>query len=216
MKSQSVPIPTMMGLILSLVALPGLALLQPSPLEHRIVYITGPLSFLILGSCILALVVGWEHLPLSTIGLKPSTVGTVLWSIVVVGIQLYGITPLGTYLITSLKLPSLTMGLDQLKMLPRLYLLVLGVLSGCVEELFYRGYATERLGTLTGKLEWGGCLTLAAFGLSHFPFWGLGGVVFTLLGGSIFTGFYLWRRDLLANMLAHAMVASIQLWSLRG
>lgn len=216
MQSQSSPIQTTVGLILALGSLPCLALMQASPPDHWIAYVAGPLSLSMLGSCLLVLVLGWERLPLSTIGLKPPTVGTVMWGLAVVGIQLFVITPLGTHLVTILGLPSLNPGIDKLQDLPKVYLLVLGVLSGCVEELFYRGYATERLGTLTGKLELGGLLTLTAFALSHLPFWGLGGVFFTLLGGSIFTGFYLWRRDLLANMLAHATVASIQLLSIKG
>lgn len=208
--------PTTVGLILSLGSLPCLALVQTAPVNNWAAYVTGPLSLAILGGCIIALVLWWERLPLTTIGLKSPTVGTVIWGLGVVIIQLYVITPLGTYLVTALDLPSLDMGIAKLHALPKLYLLVLGIMSGCVEELFYRGYATERLGTMTGKIQLGGLLTLAIFSLSHLPFWGLGGVLFTLLGGSVFTGLYLWRRNLLANMFAHATVATIQLLSISG
>ncbi|WP_238549249.1 CPBP family intramembrane glutamic endopeptidase [Acaryochloris marina] len=210
----SSPIQTFFGLLLALGSLPCLALLQRSPPDTWIAYIVGPLCLILAGSSLLALVFWWERLPLTSIGLKSPKLETLVWGLVMVGLQLYIVTPIGTDLITLLNLPSLNIGVDKLQALPKVYLLLLGIVSGCVEELFYRGYATERLGALTGKIELGGCLTLIAFALSHLPFWGLGGVFFTLFGGSIFTVFYLWRRDLLANMMAHAAVASIQLLSI--
>ncbi|WP_299490617.1 CPBP family intramembrane glutamic endopeptidase [Acaryochloris sp. IP29b_bin.137] len=216
MRIQSLPIQTTVGLIFALGSLPCLTLLQRTPPDSWFGYTIGLFSLTLVGSCVLALVLWWERLPLTSIGLKPPTIGTVIWGLVMVCIQLYVITPVGTIWVTALELPSFNAGIDKLQDLPRTYLLALGVISGCVEELCYRGYATERLGTFTGKLAFGGCITLMAFALSHLPFWGLGGVFFTLLGGSLFTLFYLWQRDLLANMLAHAAVASIQLLSISG
>ncbi len=214
MTNQSSLTPTFFGLLLALGSLPGLALLQQSPPDHWIAYIVGLLCLILAGSSLLALICWWERLPLTSIGLKSPKLETLVWGLVMVGLQLYIVTPIGTHLITILNVPSLNTGIDKLQALPKVYLLILGIVSGCVEELFYRGYATERLGTLTGKIEMGGCLALIAFALSHLPFWGVGGVFFTLFGGSIFTIFYLWRRDLLANMIAHATVASIQLLSI--
>lgn len=205
-------LPTLIGLVLALAGLPLLAWVQSQPQDNWMGYVRGPLSLILLGGSILVLILRWERLPLTSIGLKSPSFGIVVWGLVVVGIQLYIVTPLGVNLVNALNLPSLDTGVDKLGLLPKWYLLVLGTTSGCIEELLYRGYATERLGTLTGNLHLSALLTLAAFALSHLPFWGLGGVCFTLLGGSVFTGLYLWRRDLLTNMLAHAMVATIQLW----
>jgi membrane protease YdiL (CAAX protease family) len=44
-----------------------------------------------------------------------------------------------------------------------------------------------------------------AFGLAHVPAWGLGVALGADLPfGIVMTLFYLWRRDLLANILAHS------------
>jgi uncharacterized protein len=77
--------------------------------------------------------------------------------------------------------------------------------GGVVEEVLYRGYAVERLGTITGRPWVGGVISVFAFGLAHVPGWG---VPFALAAdlpfGLLMTMFYLWRRDLPANILAHS------------
>ena len=57
-------------------------------------------------------------------------------------------------------------------------------------------------------------LSLAAFSLAHWPFWGAGAALFTLLPGAILSALYVWRRDLGANILAHATTAAVQLLGL--
>ena len=81
----------------------------------------------------------------------------------------------------------------------------MGATSGAVEEFLYRGYATERLGALTGSRGVGAGLATLGFALAHVPAWGLGfALTADLPFGIVMTAFYLWRRDLLANMLAHS------------
>ena len=93
----------------------------------------------------------------------------------------------------------------QLAALPLWLRVFIGVTSGAVEELLYRGYAVERLGALTGRRYVGAGLATLGFALAHVPAWGL---TFALVGdlpfGILMTGFYVWRRDLVANMLAHS------------
>lgn len=77
--------------------------------------------------------------------------------------------------------------------------------AGIVEELFYRGYAIERLRAMgAGRFASAG-LPLFLFALGHY-----GGAWVDLLQplalGGILAGFYLWRRDLVANILAHTLV----------
>ena len=74
--------------------------------------------------------------------------------------------------------------------------------AGVTEELFYRGYAIERLQSLTGITWLANLVPLALFAAGHYR-QGLGGVLATFVLGAIFTAFYTRYRDLLANITAH-------------
>jgi membrane protease YdiL (CAAX protease family) len=52
---------------------------------------------------------------------------------------------------------------------------------------------------------------LGAFSLAHLPFWGATSALFTLVAGAALTALYLWKRNLVVNMLAHALTAMVQL-----
>lgn len=96
-------------------------------------------------------------------------------------------------------------GIRQLAALPLWFRLFIGATSGTVEELLYRGYAVERLAALAGRRSVGAGLATLGFAVAHIAGWGLS---FALIGdlpfGILMTAFYLWRRDLVANMVAHS------------
>ena len=77
--------------------------------------------------------------------------------------------------------------------------------AGIVEELCYRGYAIERLQTLGLNRFWAAAVPLLIFSVGH---WTGGGVniVIALALGAVLSAFYLWRRDLVANMTGHFLV----------
>jgi membrane protease YdiL (CAAX protease family) len=77
--------------------------------------------------------------------------------------------------------------------------------AGVVEELFYRGYAIERLRMIGLGRFWSVTIPLVIFSLGHWS-GGLANVLIALAAGIILTGFYLWRRDLVANMIGHGTV----------
>jgi membrane protease YdiL (CAAX protease family) len=87
--------------------------------------------------------------------------------------------------------------------LPSWYLALTIVIVAAGEEWLYRGYAVERLIALTGSGMAAACLSLLAFGLAHLPLWGIGASLTTLVSGALFTGLYLWRRDVSFLILAH-------------
>lgn len=76
--------------------------------------------------------------------------------------------------------------------------------AGICEELCVRGYAIERLQFLTGSRWIAGSLSLSVFALSHFRAGALG-IILALAGGLVLTLLYMWRRDLLANMITHTV-----------
>ena len=77
--------------------------------------------------------------------------------------------------------------------------------AGVVEELFYRGYAIERLQALGLNRYWAAAILLIIFALGHWT-GGAANVVIAVALGGILAGFYLWRRDLIANMIGHFAV----------
>ncbi|MFV0279475.1 MAG: CPBP family intramembrane glutamic endopeptidase [Rhodoblastus sp.] len=90
----------------------------------------------------------------------------------------------------------------------RLFMLVT---AGVAEEALYRGFAIERLSALTGRRWLAALIALCAFVAAHMPFWGLGAIATPIVGGGFFTLIYLWRRDLVACMVAHIAVDSVGL-----
>lgn len=92
-----------------------------------------------------------------------------------------------------------------------IWLLALTVLrAGVVEELFYRGYAMERVKWLTGSTLLAWIIPLGVFTSGHL-YLGWAGVLNAGLMGAVLAAFYWWRRDLLANMVSHFLVDFIPL-----
>jgi uncharacterized protein len=76
--------------------------------------------------------------------------------------------------------------------------------SGIVEELFFRGYAIERLELIgCGRVLSAG-IPLAIFAATHWT-GGIPNIIIALVVGAVLTLFYLWRRDLVANMIGHGL-----------
>jgi membrane protease YdiL (CAAX protease family) len=87
-----------------------------------------------------------------------------------------------------------------------LWLITLIVIrAGVVEELFYRGYAIERLRMIGLGPFWSVTIPLIIFSLGHWS-GGAANILIALAAGIILTAFYLWRRDLVANMIGHGLV----------
>ena len=89
--------------------------------------------------------------------------------------------------------------------LPLWLVLVVVMTAGIAEELFYRGYAIERLEQLGLNRYLAGGIPLLVFGLAHATN-GLANVLIALALGAVLTVFYFWRRDLVANMIGHFLV----------
>lgn len=77
--------------------------------------------------------------------------------------------------------------------------------AGILEELFFRGYAIERLKAL-GIQRWAAAgIPLVIFAVGHFR-GGWANIAIAFVIGAILTVFYLWKKDLVANMVAHTLV----------
>ena len=146
-----------------------------------------------------------ERLPLTSIGLRRPTWLTVISGLGLLVVSSYVLAPLTVPLQRALGTEGLEAGMDQLAAMPAWFRVVVGLTAGMIEEIFYRGYAIERLATITGRAWLGGLISAVIFGLAHVPTWGLGfALAADMPFGLLATAFYLWRRDLLANILAHS------------
>jgi membrane protease YdiL (CAAX protease family) len=76
--------------------------------------------------------------------------------------------------------------------------------AGIVEELFFRGYAMERLEAIGCGRVLAAAIPLTIFAATHWT-GGIANVIIAFAGGLVLTGFYLWRRDLVANMIGHGL-----------
>jgi membrane protease YdiL (CAAX protease family) len=83
--------------------------------------------------------------------------------------------------------------------------LLLYARAGIAEEIFYRGYAIERIEALTGNRAIAAAVPLLIFAGSHFSQGGAG-ILITFVIGAIATAIYLWKRNLLILIIAHFMV----------
>ena len=66
----------------------------------------------------------------------------------------------------------------------------------------------------TNSLVLGGLLSVVVFAVAHVSFWGPGPALTTFITGGVATAFYVWRRDLLANVIAHVVTDAVGLLAL--
>jgi len=79
--------------------------------------------------------------------------------------------------------------------------------AGICEEFMSRGYAIERLTALTGNRFIGAAVPCILFTLGHIRLYGFGVGLLPVLASAIaMTILYVWRRNLVINMAAHALI----------
>ena len=142
-----------------------------------------------------------ECLPFSSVGIGTSTwKKSILWG----GILIVLCGVVGSVVAGLTHFKGGEMGNALLK-LPLWLVLLIVLRAGVVEELFYRGYAIERLQQLGLNRYVAGIIPLLIFGFAHGTN-GWANVILALSLGAVLTAFYLWRRDLVANMIGHFMI----------
>ena len=146
-----------------------------------------------------------EHLPLRSIGFKRPTLGTWLWASALLVFVVLVLPALTSPLVARVGHHEVETELAKLAAWPLWFRVLVGATGGVVEETLYRGYMLERLMTVTGRPLVAAVISVAIFTLAHVPTWGLGfALAADLPFGVVMTAAYLWRRDLVANALAHS------------
>ncbi|MBV8656727.1 MAG: CPBP family intramembrane metalloprotease [Burkholderiales bacterium] len=146
-----------------------------------------------------------EKRPLASIGIRPMAGRD--WPIAI-GFAAIMIVGIGTILLVVL--PAI--GLDEHKQINHLqsapvwWLVISVIRAGVSEEVLFRGYPIERLQAWTGSRTVAVLIPLVIFAGAHVGPWGWGHLLVAGFGGAVLTLQYLWRRNLLANMLTHCIV----------
>lgn len=196
---------TYVGLALALLGIPAITMLHRTLAADPMAgsgLVVRELAILALVGVILWLVKAKEGMPLSSIGLRPDGLAKSLgWGV------LLAVACLGAALacLAAFSALDISYGSDSgiARSLPVVILTVLR--AGIAEEVLYRGYALERLETLTGSKWIAAGVTLALFTAFHYR-QGPAGLVLVFIITAILTAFYLWRRDLVANIFGHFLV----------
>jgi membrane protease YdiL (CAAX protease family) len=142
-----------------------------------------------------------EHLPMRTIGLGTARWWkSILWGFVLAVVSAVAVGTLA-YVTSYGHGP----GSAAFEKLPLWLITAIVLRAGVVEELFYRGYSIERLQLIGLGRFWSVAIPLVIFSLGHWS-GGAANILIAFAAGVILTGFYLWRRDLAANMIGHGLV----------
>jgi CAAX protease family protein len=142
-----------------------------------------------------------EHLPMRSIGLGTARWWkSILWGLVIAMVSAVAVGGLA-YLTGYGHGP----GSAAFEKLPLWLITAIVFRAGVVEELFYRGYALERLQMIGLGRFWSVAIPLVIFSLGHWS-GGAANILIAFAAGLILTGFYLWRRDLVANMIGHGLI----------
>jgi membrane protease YdiL (CAAX protease family) len=196
---------TVTGLAISLLGIPAVVtaqrMLSPDPAASGGIVIR-ELAILAVTAFVLWIVVSRERLPLSSIGLRFDRAGrSAGWGLglavvafAILAVCLVGFSAFGIHY---------GEGAGISRALPVTLLAV--TRAGISEEVLYRGFALERLQSLTGSKWIAAGVTLVLFAAFHFR-QGMAGVFLAFVLGGLFTLLYLWKRDLLATITGHFLV----------
>ena len=203
-------LPTLVGLGIALggLVLPvGRLLRHPDSFAARV---TEQVFVWALFAVVLAIIILWEKQSLSSIGFRWHW-ASLAWGLLLTAMLIFITGPFGDWALKQTGLAGFEHGLAKLAQLPVWFVTVAALTAGVVEETLYRGYAIERLALFTSDVWSAGAVAWIAFCLVHAPFWGWGPVLRMAIAGLPILLFYLWKRDLLACMIAHALTNLIGL-----
>jgi membrane protease YdiL (CAAX protease family) len=140
---------------------------------------------------------GWDSVGLQ----RPALGNTLKWALITfAGVALALSLAFG--FIKLFKLPVGSSSDSAWDALPTWVLLIVIIRAGFVEELFCRGYAIERLQSLTGNLIFAAGIPLLIFAVSHYR-QGWAGIIIALLTGAVLTGVYVYKRNLWITITVH-------------
>lgn len=158
----------------------------------------------IMTGVLIAYVLLVERRALSSIGLIRPSIRSVVFGVIAAVCAFSGMALIYVFVLPKLA-PSYAHQTAAVIALPMALRIEIVVRAAVFEELFYRGFMIEHLTPLLRSRSAAALVSLAAFTLAHVSYWGLGSLMIAGFGGVVLTALYLWRRDLSANVVAHAL-----------
>ena len=159
--------------------------------------------FWIVTAILVAYVLVVERRPLSSIGLRRPGWMTVPVGIAAGIVLVAGFVAIFTVVMPALHIPPNTGAMAGLMHTPLWFRILLVLRAAVFEEICYRGYAIERVQELSGSRVLAFVVSVVAFTLAHAGYWGWSALLVPAFGGLVFAALYLWRCDLVCNMVAH-------------
>ena len=200
---------TLAGLLLAFI-LPQLPIPQWFGFEAGISsLIASEASFWAIGAAIVGWVVLIEERPLASIGIRRPSFGTLGWALAATLVLMASVMLSYAIILPALGLVINRSATRSIIALPLAFQMAIFLRAGVVEEIVFRGYPIERLEELTRSKWLAALLPGAAFIAGHYLFWGPGQLVVVAFGTVILTLLYLWRRDLICCVIAHAATDAI-------
>ena len=167
------------------------------------------LVFWALTLVLLAYILLVERRPLSSIGLERPNWKTAAFGALGALVMVGGMAFIYIVIYPALGLSASEPGMAAVTALPFWLRVLIVVRAAVFEEMYFRGFAIERLTDILGS-RWGAAaISFVAFTAEHLGYWGWAHLMIAGLGGVVLTGLYLWRRDLGANIIAHLLTDAI-------
>ena len=188
-----------------------LLLLSPAdrllgPPDRMTTKVLEQLMLWVLLAVIVAIVIFWEKQSLASLSLRPFRLSSVGWGLLLAAVTMYIVMPSLTWALRVAGIPGFEAGMAQILILPLWIRFIAAVTAGIVEDALFLGYAYNRLTLLTGSYWLAGLITVLVVSFLHFPHWGVGPMLAYFVAVGLGTAFFAWRRDLLANIVAHVTV----------
>lgn len=158
---------------------------------------------------VLMIILFWERLPLASVGLKIPRLADFGWMLMMIVAIFVGnglALALGSMLTNGHTTPGAGV-LAGVAAVPVAMRFALAITAGICEEFLTRGYAIERLTALTGSRFFGAAIPCVLFTLGHARLYGFSVGLLPVLATAIgATALYVWRRNLVVNMVMHALI----------
>jgi membrane protease YdiL (CAAX protease family) len=164
--------------------------------------IEGPGASILWNAAAVTLLLGYvvlvERRSLASIRIVRPTGKDLEWALILFGCHM-GFT----WLARTLWPPPADAGTETIAAMPVLLVLALILSAAVFEEILYRGYPLERLTEITGRRWVAVTLTLPLFVAPHLVFFGPEWLLYQGSATAAIYILFLWRRNLVANMLLH-------------
>jgi uncharacterized protein len=172
---------------------------------------TREVVLLALAAALVLYVVALEQLPISALGWRPR-LASLGWGVALC-VMLVAASLITIPVARALGFEQDARVLATLARQPVWLLVMVAVTAGIAEEIAFRGVLIDHVGALLGSRHAGAVVSVVVFSALHANAWRLTQLFFVLPSAIILTAFYLWKRDLLACILGHALTDALGLLS---